>query len=312
MPKGALLHAHLEGTVDKRYLLELALKEPSIHVRTPCVVTAGNSATTLPEFRPFKEAQSSQCASVTDAKYPGNSWLPLHQARGSFALGGPEGFDQWVVGSMSINPAEAYGTHNTVPKIWQKFIGTFSATTGLFLYRPIYRQYLRRFLIESIEDGISYAEARINFIYEYMFDADGNENVPHREWVLDFEEAISEVKTALKEQGREEEFVGAKIIYTTIRILSGEEIEWYLEDCITLKQEFPDLIAGFDVVGDENATRPLTDYIKPLLAFKRRVEDLGLNLPLILHAGETLSDGGKADNNLYDALLLGTKRIGHG
>jgi len=40
---------------------------------------------------------------------------------------------------------------------------------GLFLYRPIYRQYLRRFLIESIEDGISYAEARINFLYECDF-----------------------------------------------------------------------------------------------------------------------------------------------
>lgn len=89
-------------------------------------------------------------------------------------------------------------------------------------------------------------------------------------------------------------------------------MEWYLEDCITLKQEFPDLIAGFDIVGDENVMRPLTDYIEPLLAFKRRVNDLGLDLPLILHAGETLSDGGKADNNLYDALLLGTKRIGHG
>jgi len=117
MPKGALLHAHLEGTVDKRYLLELALKEPSIHIRTPCVVTAGNSTTTLPEFIPFKEAQLSQCASVTDVEYPGNSWLPLHQARASFTLGGPEGFDQWVVGAMSINPVEAYGTHNTVPKV---------------------------------------------------------------------------------------------------------------------------------------------------------------------------------------------------
>lgn len=104
----------------------------------------------------------------------------------------------------------------------------------------------------------------------------------------------------------------SQVIYTTVRVLSPEEIEWYLEDCITLKQEFPDLIAGFDIVGDENEARPLIDYIKPLLAFKQHVKDLGLDLPLLLHAGETLSDGGKADNNLYDALLLGTKRIGHG
>jgi len=183
---------------------------------------------------------------------------------------------------------------------------------GLFQYRPIFRQYIRRFLMESIEDGISYVEPRINFLDKYMFDADGNQNVPHREWILDFEQAISEVKAALKEQGRGDEFIGAKIIYTTIRDISPKEIEWYLEDCIALKQEFRGLIAGFDLVGGEDTLRPLTDYIEPLLAFKRRVGDLGLDLPLILHAGETLSDGGKADDNLYDALLLGTKRIGHG
>ena len=71
-------------------------------------------------------------------------------------------------------------------------------------------------------------------------------------------------------------------------------------------------LSGFDIVGDENVAKPLMDYIAPLLTFKARVKELGLDLPLILHAGETLTDGGKADTNLYDALLLGTKRIGHG
>jgi len=45
----------------------------------------------------------------------------------------------------------------------------------------------------------------------YMFDADGNHNVPHREWVLDFKQATSEVRAMLQEQGREEEFIGAKV-----------------------------------------------------------------------------------------------------
>jgi len=72
------------------------------------------------------------------------------------------------------------------------------------------------------------------------------------------------------------------------------------------------LITGFDLVGDENVYTPLIEYAESLIRFKTRVEALGLDIPLILHAGETLSDGGKPDENLYDAILLGTKRIGHG
>jgi adenosine deaminase CECR1 len=51
--------------------------------------------------------------------------------------------------------------------------------------------------------------------------------------------------------------------------------------------------------------------MEPLLRFKERVEQLGLDIPFIFHAGETLGDGTHADMNLYDAILLGTKRIGH-
>lgn len=46
--------------------------------------------------------------------------------------------------------------------------------------------------------------------------------------------------------------------------------------------------------------------------FKERQKELGLDVPLILHAGETLGDGDITDDNVYDAILLGTKRIGHG
>jgi len=69
---------------------------------------------------------------------------------------------------------------------------------------------------------------------------------------------------------------------------------------------------GFDLVGPEDTTKPLIDYLVPLLRFKDRQKELGLDIPFIFHAGETLGDGTAADDNLYDAILLGTKRIGHG
>ena len=58
--------------------------------------------------------------------------------------------------------------------------------------------------------------------------------------------------------------------------------------------------------------KPLIDYIEPLTKFAQRVKELDLDLPFIFHAGETIGDGEQADMNLYDAILLGTKRIGHG
>ena len=45
-----------------------------------------------------------------------------------------------------------------------------------------------------------------------MIGADGEENVPHREWLIAFDRVISEVKVELAKQGRADEFVGAKVL----------------------------------------------------------------------------------------------------
>ena len=191
---------------------------------------------------------------------------------------------------------------------------------------------MREFLLSSVEDGISYVEPRILFWYKYaspsstsstpaeslarrdrhMVGEDGIEDVPHRVWFQIYERVLNEVKAHLAAQGRADEFVGSKISYSTLRQLTLDELEWYLEDCLALKREFPHLVAGFDLVGHEDSLQPLIDYVGPFMRFKERQKELGVEIPFIFHAGETLGDGTKADLNLYDAILLGTKRIGHG
>ncbi|OBZ69171.1 Adenosine deaminase CECR1-A [Grifola frondosa] len=314
MPKGALLHAHLDATVNARVLLRLALGQPALHVRTHEHLTANSINDTLPQFQALPEAQFSALTSLTDDAYIPDSWVPLQKARENFheSLGGPEGFDNWVVGALMINPSQAYGTHNTTYKIWKKFASTFIVSNPLIRFAPVWTQYVREFFMSSIEDGISYSEARIMFWSECMFGADGQENIPHREWFVMYNRVLNEVKDEMKRQGREDEFVGSKIIYTTMRNITCEELEWCLEDCLSLKQEFPHLLAGFDLVGHEDSLRPLIDYIVPLKKFVERQKELGIDIPFIFHAGETLGDGTAADMNLYDAILLDTKRIGHG
>ncbi|KZT26495.1 adenosine deaminase-related growth [Neolentinus lepideus HHB14362 ss-1] len=314
MPKGALLHAHLDAMVNTRTLLRLALQQPHMHVRVPSVLNSSSIKTMLPEFSVCPEEEWSSLPSLADASYSPGEWVKIQQARRSFPpeLGGPQGFDDWVIGCLTINPAEAYGTHRTTDKIWKKFTDTFRVSIGLIRYQPIWSQYIKEFFLASVEDGISYIEARINFGPKTMFNAEGYNIVPGREWVRIFCRVIREVKQEMKEQGRQDAFLGARIIYSIIRIYTPEEMDWYMEECLALKQEFPDIIAGFDLVGHEDSLYPLTHYLPQLLHFQKRQKELGIHIPFIFHAGETLGDGTPADGNLYDAILLETKRIGHG
>lgn len=69
---------------------------------------------------------------------------------------------------------------------------------------------------------------------------------------------------------------------------------------------------GFDLLGEEAKGRPLKDFISELLAFKKTCVAEGLDIPFLFHCGETLDTGTDTDENLVDALLLGSRRIGHG
>jgi hypothetical protein len=55
---------------------------------------------------------------------------------------------------------------------------------------------------------------------------------------------------------------------------------------------------GFDLVGYEDPGITLHQYLPELLWFRQKVAALGLDIPFILHAGETLSDGGPVDENV--------------
>ncbi|KAL9094654.1 MAG: hypothetical protein Q9165_002923 [Trypethelium subeluteriae] len=107
-------------------------------------------------------------------------------------------------------------------------------------------------------------------------------------------------------------FWGAKLIWTTMRIFDKRKMIANMKECIRMKQIFPELIAGFDLVGHEDAGRPLVDILPELFWFKKRCREEDVDIPFFFHAGETLGDGDETDENLFDAILLGTRRIGHG
>ena len=71
-------------------------------------------------------------------------------------------------------------------------------------------------------------------------------------------------------------------------------------------KRFSNLIAGFDLVCEEDYNPPIKDFIREMIEAR---ESEGGDFPVILHAGESCE---RKNDNLYDAILLDTKRIGHG
>ncbi|KAG8695154.1 hypothetical protein FRC09_009362 [Ceratobasidium sp. 395] len=321
MPKGALLHAHLDGMCDASYLLQLALEYPRIHIRTASGLN-GSSPFPTPNLLALPDTlvqQNTNNALLTSSDYIPNTWVSVQRARDGFPseLGGKDGFDQWIVNSLRINAEEAYIQYNTTTTIWAKFDQTFSVALGLTRYQPIFKRYTEQLLLSQVEDGISHVELRVGRgISSDLLSEDGAQNLTMANVMENIQDAIDNVRANLIAQGRKDEFLGAKastsVIYMALRAVSVEEMTENLNECLELKAKYPDLMAGFDMAGQEDPGHPLIFFAEPLLNFRAEANKRGLDIPFIFHAGETLDDGGEVDSNLYDAFLLGSKRIGHG
>ncbi|KAK3592689.1 hypothetical protein CHS0354_037825 [Potamilus streckersoni] len=115
------------------------------------------------------------------------------------------------------------------------------------------------------------------------------------------------------------EFIGYKRVVNSFRRYSKERIMNDLHKAVNLSKNYPNLIAGYDLVAEEDLGYSLMFYqenFQTLLAAHDK-------LPYFFHAGETNwpddlltsmlpEDPVSTAANLYDAIILGAKRIGHG
>lgn len=64
----------------------------------------------------------------------------------------------------------------------------------------------------------------------------------------------------------------------------SEDTVWgYVDLMKQLKAEYPDFVAGFDLVGQEDLGYPLNNFLEPLLSLSSG----NTSIPVFYHAGET-------------------------
>ena len=192
---------------------------------------------------------------------------------------------------------------------------------------PIKIKFLEELYLHSIGEGVTYIETR-----------SGLGSSPELIYVLDSEYESSNGKKYLDTTGEYDvqvtlevienitnehpQFIGHKRILAAYRQQTHEDVQSTIDRTASLSATYPHHIVGFDMVGHEDAGNSHLYYLAELL--RQHGDENGRNsLSYFLHTAETkwpddLLTSGNVDDplgtcqNVYEALLLGAKRVGHG
>lgn len=274
MPKGATLHVHDTALVSSNYTYH------NITFRDNLYVCIDKDVVHLRFFLlPDKSC----------------NWELLKKVREDPVRG--EMVNNMIKARMTMECNDPIIAYSDVNKAWNKFTDIFEFINSLLTYKPVYEDYYLQALKELYEDNVMYLEIRSTL--PTLYDLNGIKYKP---------EDVVGVYETLTRRFKEDhpDFVGAKLIYAPARSVDRKGVEYYIKTLKKLKKMYPNFVAGFDLVGQEDLGHTL-EYFADLL------KDIGqYNISFFFHAGETNWLGTSTDENLVDAILLNTRRIGHG
>ncbi|MCJ1273043.1 hypothetical protein MMC21_000832 [Puttea exsequens] len=309
MPKGALLHAHFDAMADVDWLIDQVLT-------TPGMTMSANQPLSDVESREHSQALFQYNNETSTATVKGSIWssnyeksalVSVTEAAKSFPNGGVEGFKTWLKGRCTISTEDSMAHHEGVDAIWRKFMDCFPILDSIEMYEPIFRAMVQHILHQVTADGIRWVDFRYTFASEFRLEHAKEPSQDASDMLRVFDEEVKKFKASEESKG----FWGCRFIWTTIRRLDKKQVVKHMKECIAMKKKYPHIIAGYDFVGQEDGGRPLVDITPELFWFKKRCMENGVDIPFFFHAGECLGDGDETDQNLFDAILLGTRRIGH-
>ncbi|MEO8447889.1 MAG: hypothetical protein ABI528_10360, partial [bacterium] len=183
-------------------------------------------------------------------------------------------------------------------KIWGDFEQIFRRV-GFINYEPAFRLFTRSLFDSLLADGSQYIELRTSL--GGVYDISGKKFTPE-ECLLIYKEIIADVK-------REHPEFDAKIIFSGFRGATKERVMTDLLTAYDLRKKYPDLLLGYDQVSEEDRWNKTSYYLNEFFAIDSITKRHGDDLPFYFHDGESTLP---SNDNLIDAVMLDTRRIGHG
>lgn len=268
MPKGGVLHCHDTALLSTDKIVQFTYRDN--------LWVCGNLFKAVPRFLFAKEKPKA---------VDGQEWVKVSDERLQY---GTKHYDAAVRSLFTLYSVDAVEKYRDINAMWTKFMELFAALDPIVGFVDIWKDYYYETLKEFYKDGIQYLEFR--GILPELYDLDGNKYGP-------IEVADLYVEVLQKFEKENPGFVGSKFIYAPLRFADSTTFDKYLKTYRALKAKYPDFIAGFDVVGQEDKGFPLKGFAESWL------KD-GKDIPCVFHAGETNWNGLDTDENLVRHLLI--------
>jgi adenosine deaminase CECR1 len=159
MPKGALLHAHLDAMVDFDFVLDQLLQMPGMHMSSSQSLdteTAREDAALQFRYRAKERTEGS----VWDPAYKPDTFILLTKVADDYPHGGRQGFLRWLKSRCTLSLTDSHQQHHGVDAIWKKFGKCFAVVATMIHYEPMFRVFLRRLMSQLKADGVNWVELR--------------------------------------------------------------------------------------------------------------------------------------------------------
>ena len=276
MPKGGILHLHTGAIGDADWMIRNAWQTPEMYV-----YWGDNEEKYIRgAFQAFEKGKAPE--GFVQVRQLINEQQDAYQQLRSYLV-----FDE----EMDRDSVD----------IWGEFEKIFGRINQFINYRPVYEDYVVHGLQLLAEDNIQHAELRGPFL-DVFYDLD------HPQGTMGIESLVSTFENIKRRIHEIDPAFTYTFIHCSLRFRDRPRIWKEMQEVYQHRQRYPDLLKGFDLVAEEDNGHSTLYHAKEFLRLDS-LGNTGIPLPLYLHDGES---NWASSANLYDAVLLGTKRIGHG